>query len=485
MVAPSQPTLADVYRLLCQQLQKHPALAVNVVNHIAAKHKVYTLPAFHSSDAISDADKLATYGELFKALNSYCNLGDKGALAKLQGQRANGQAQPEGKGPEMSEPIDLSPRDNPPTKTTDPTPEPPPAKPAPPKPAPKSSDPLTERLREIIIELIGEQTAVLDEDKVRGIAHVCAQKQAKAEVDSALAKYNEVIDAAIKAAIKAVEPAAPTVVRHEFKVGEAINATEDLMHRQIPQVIAWLTADVPVWLWGSAGGSKTHSARQIAGLMGLPFYCAPIDETITVGKLIGYRNVTNGEFVEGLVYKAFKFGGVLLLDEGDMNATALAAGNSMMSNNHYTFPNGEEVTRHKNFRLILGGNTKGTGAVAGYTARVRLDAATLDRFAVIKMEYDNGLEIALCCGGPNTSVPWTKGKPASEPLCRRYVEWIQKVRSKVGESVLISPRASYLGVRALRVGITPAEVAEALVFKLVTDDTRRRIINEAGTVPTE
>jgi len=238
---------------------------------------------------------------------------------------------------------------------------------------------------------------------------------------------------------------------------------------------------VPVWLWGCAGGGKTHLARQAAKALDLPFYCAPIDETTTVGKLVGFRNVSNGEFVEGLIYPAYKKGGVQLMDEIDTNGTAIPSTNSLLANGHYTFPNGEEVERHQNFRLIAGGNTKGSGATAGYTARIRMDAATLDRFAIIKLDYDPGLELALTCGVPTTSQPWKAGAPATAEQCELFVKWVQKVRASAGDSVLISPRASYLGVKALRVGIPLAEVVDALVFKLVTPDTQSRLTGECGT----
>ena len=52
---------------------------------------------------------------------------------------------------------------------------------------------------------------------------------------------------------------------------------------------------------------------------------------------------------------------------------------------------------------------------------------------------------------------------------------MQKVRAQVGNSVLVSPRASINGCKALRAGIPMDEVMEALVFKLVADDTRKRI----------
>jgi hypothetical protein len=490
MVAVKTPTLEETYKALCGFLRKNPKLSVVVVNHIAAKHRIHTLPSFHMSDEVSEADKLTTCGELSRALVEHAK-GTPRALNALQGQVASGQAEaptPEAPPPEAPPAKRIS--DLPTFEAerrapvADPEPEPEPEQPAPEpeKPAPRASDPLTDQLRKILRELIGELPASLDENKVRGIAHVCANKQAKEEVAEAMKTLGErfkAVDEAIAAA-----KANAGIARHEFKIGEQIRPVEGVIHCQLPQVVAWANANVPVWLWGMAGAGKTHMGRQLAEALGVPFYCAPIDETITVGKLVGFRNLANGDFVPGLIYKAYKEGGVLLLDEIDTNSATIAALNSALANDHYTFPNGEEVPRHANFRVIAGANTKGTGAVAGYTARVRLDAATLDRFAVIELNYDPGLELALACGIPNPSEPWKPGPPATPELCRKYVEWVQNVRGSSEGRVLISPRASYLGVRALLAGIPVREVAEALVFKLVEPDTRTTLLQRAGLPPT-
>lgn len=253
-------------------------------------------------------------------------------------------------------------------------------------------------------------------------------------------------------------------------------------HWQLPQIITWLNADVPVWLWGAAGGGKTHMVRQVAEALALPYFTLSIDPTMTIGKILGYRNLANGEFVEGWLYQPYKNGGVAMLDEIDTGDPGiLAALNALLANDEYTFPNGERVKRHDKFRVIAGANTKGVGAVAGYTARNRLDAATLDRFAVIELTYDEALELHLATGLPaKQTKSWVRGVTATAEQCSKWVAWVQRVRQTVGVSVLISPRASYLGSKALRAGVQPNEVAECCVFKLCTSDTRQQILNRCG-----
>jgi hypothetical protein len=82
----SAPSLAETYRTLCSFLKENPKLTVVVSNHIAAKHKIHSLPAFHTTDAISDDEKLVTYGEIVRAIV-------KKNYSSLKGQIASGQAQ--------------------------------------------------------------------------------------------------------------------------------------------------------------------------------------------------------------------------------------------------------------------------------------------------------------------------------------------------------------------------------------------------------
>ena len=212
-----------------------------------------------------------------------------------------------------------------------------------------------------------------------------------------------------------------------------VKPVDGLMHPQVPQITAWLRSNVPVWAWGGAGSGKTHLARQVAAMLEIEPRVVSVDPTLTVAKLLGYRNVANGGFVEGFLYQAYKSGGLVALDEIDTGDPGVVASiNALLSNTHYLFPNGETVERHPKFYTLALANTKGCGATNGYVARNRLDAATLDRFAVIEIKYDTGLELALACGQGSPSQPWRHGQPAQPDTQKRYVEWVQKVRQQVG-----------------------------------------------------
>ena len=329
-----------------------------------------------------------------------------------------------------------------------------------------------------------EAAAGTDETKVREIiGDALVDFDVKDQVDKHLANGGLPVDRINKLIADAIA-AGGGGSRITIEDGGAVRVIEGLYHRQLPQVIAWVNAGVPLWLWGGAGAGKTHLPRQVGEALGLPYYTFSIDPTTSIGKLLGFRNLANGEFVEGWLFKPYKEGGVVLLDELDTgDPGVLAALNALLANDEYTFPNGERVKRHDKLRIMVGANTKGCGAVAGYTARNRLDAATLDRFAVVELTYDEGLELSLATGLPKPAGRmWSSGPKHDAAACEKWVKWVQKVRASVGTSVLVSPRASINGAKALRAGIPVAEVMDAMVFRFCTSDTRRNIVSACGEV---
>ena len=341
--------------------------------------------------------------------------------------------------------------------------------------APQDAASLMARAIQLLQEGAKPSTWV-DEDKVKALV----DESLGAHRDAMARAVAEQVDRGVKEAearlagrgVHRIE-----IIHPEGRTVELEGAT----HWQFEEILSWLAANVPVWLWGKAGGGKTHLGRQLAAVLEIPAHIVSIDPTMTVGKLVGYRNLATGEYVPGLLTAAYRDGGLLMLDEIDTGDPGIIAClNSLLANGHFLFPCGTTIARHSKFRVIAGANTKGTGAVAGYTARQRLDAATLNRFAILELKYDERLEEILALG--SSSLPrqtWVRGTP-DEDRCRSWVEWVRKVRSSVGDAVLISPRASYLGVAALRAGIPMAEVAAALVFALVSSDTQRSITSTCG-----
>ena len=319
----------------------------------------------------------------------------------------------------------------------------------------------------IAAAISGRVKAGLDEEAVKRIV--------AESIDGVRGELSEYVDA------KLASMPARGVTINLPELPAPIEMGDEPLHFQFAQVLAWLRADVPVWLWGPPGGGKTHLGRQLAKALGVAPYVMSIDETTTANKLLGFQNLVSGEFVQGWLYEPYKNGGLVVIDEIDTGNPGIIAGlNALLANDHYLFPNGETVPRHASFRVLACANTNGTGAVAGFTARQRLDAATLNRFACLRCEYDQGLELQIACGIPSTTGQWSPCEPATAPQCEAWVRWVQSVRGFAGNNVLVSPRPSLLGVKALRAGVPVSEVAQALVWALCAPDTVESIKQNCG-----
>ena len=124
--------------------------------------------------------------------------------------------------------------------------------------------------------------------------------------------------------------------------------------------------------------------------MGLPFYYTNC--VLTKHDLVGYGDA-NGKYVSTAFFKAFTEGGVFMLDEFDASDESAAITlNAALANRYFDFPVIGNVEAHPNFKIIACGNTCGRGADEEYTGRNCLDAATLDRFSVVKIDYDERVE---------------------------------------------------------------------------------------------
>jgi hypothetical protein len=171
-------------------------------------------------------------------------------------------------------------------------------------------------------------------------------------------------------------------------------------HRAMPYVLRLIKARVPVYLVGPAGTGKSRLASDLADVLGLPFEQVPCAEGISVAWFSG-RNMPSG-FIETGWIRRYRDGGVFLLDEidaADSNTATLLNGALAGSRFDNPVADGERgiIERHERFIPIAAANTMGTGADANYTARNRLDAATLDRFRMgrVRIGYDRRVEDIL------------------------------------------------------------------------------------------
>lgn len=180
--------------------------------------------------------------------------------------------------------------------------------------------------------------------------------------------------------------------KHEIKTPTETRKIEGTLHEKFDEVLQIVNLDIPVYLTGKAGTGKNIICKQVAEALGLDFYFT--NAVTQEYKLTGFIDA-NGKYQETQFYKAFTKGGVFFLDEMDGSIPeVLIILNAAITNRYFDFPIGK-VEAHPNFRIIAAGNTLGTGADNNYTGRYCLDRASLDRFALINIDYSPKIEKAM------------------------------------------------------------------------------------------
>lgn len=304
-------------------------------------------------------------------------------------------------------------------------------------------------------EKIAEQTQEISDLKALNEQAESALRQAKATL-AATATEHEVLKKqieALKSGNGVSEIRETTAV--EEQVVTSSSSEGKLKHEKFERILALVKAGIPVFMSGEAGVGKNVIAEQVAEAMGLPFYMSSkLNDEYGIR---GYGDA-NGRYVETPFYKAFKEGGVFLLDEMDASSSqALVALNTALSSDYYDFPIVGNVKKHPNFRVLANGNTNGSGATEDYNGREALDKSTLDRFAFVEIGYDSKIELA-CADGDTELVNFIHD-------CRNACK---KMHSNV---VLLSYRgiSNFKSIQAMSV-FTLCEVMETTLLKGIDRD---------------
>jgi hypothetical protein len=211
-------------------------------------------------------------------------------------------------------------------------------------------------------------------------------------------------------------------------------------------------------------------------------------------KLSGFKD-GHGQFQDTQFYQAFANGGLFLFDEYDVSSNqALLAFNAALANGFADFPCGQ-VKRHPDFVCVAAANTYGTGADREYVGRVQVDAAALDRFATLDMDYDetnehNWARAALGIeAGPRKRRKNPYGKCEDVEITSadidEWVEYVQTVRQatrKLRIRHVVSPRASITGAKLLAAGIPQDQVQRMVIWKGLDEASQKKVAEKIGAV---
>lgn len=197
----------------------------------------------------------------------------------------------------------------------------------------------------------------------------------------------------IKNEYGAIERKITTVVDgKKVELGEG-----EILREQFDTVCKFVANNEPVFLTGAAGTGKNVLCQQVAKALGLDFYFT--NAVTQEYKITGFTDAM-GVFHETQFYKAFKNGGLFMLDEMDASIPeVLIILNAAIANRYFDFPAPiGYVEAHPNFRVVAAGNTFGLGANYEYVGRNQLDMASLDRFALVKVGYSRAIELRVANG---------------------------------------------------------------------------------------
>lgn len=179
---------------------------------------------------------------------------------------------------------------------------------------------------------------------------------------------------------------------HVIKSSTKTREIKGIVHEMFDTILTMVNKDIPVFLSGPAGCGKNYLCKQVADALELDFYFT--NAVTQEYRLTGFIDAS-GIYHETEFYKAATKGGLFFLDEIDGSIPeVLILLNAAIANRYFDFPNGR-VTLHPKFRIIAAGNTAGSGGDSLYTGRTRLDAASLDRFCLVRINYSKAIERAI------------------------------------------------------------------------------------------
>jgi MoxR-like ATPase len=266
---------------------------------------------------------------------------------------------------------------------------------------------------------------------------------------------------------EAMAGVAPRVI--EVRSAAGAIKLEERVNPVFDRVLGLVAQGENVLIVGPAGCGKTHLCEQVAKALDRRFGMLSGSAGASESQIMGWLLPSDGgrfdyqpsEFIE-----CYEGGNsIFLFDEYDaFDGNMLLCANSALANGHITVPQrigNQRVKRGENVGIIATANTFGTGADPIYSGRNQLDGATLDRFIVVEMTYDQALESDMA-------------KAAG--LTEKQIERFHALRSKVETAGLlrvISTRALRKVISNMRCGMDFGIALQDLTTGWAADEKQR------------
>jgi MoxR-like ATPase len=311
----------------------------------------------------------------------------------------------------------------------------------------------------LIREKMGVKPIPMDEsikDKIKGMTFSMLAEAisdsagaSKFDMEEVLAKVDDYIKAKY----------GDITARITYTLNDKVILKDEIVHDEFQTVVQFVKADEPVRLVGPAGTGKNVLVHQVAKALNLQFY---FSNAITEEyKLTGFIDAM-GKYHETEFYRAFTKGGLFMLDEIDASIPeTLVILNAAIANRYFDFPHVGRVKAHSDFRIIAAGNTYGTGASYQYVGRNQLDGASLNRFAIVEINYDKKIENSI----------------SSDSELVAFIRNFRKAVEKNGINHIVSYRELGRLDKMIRVGMEITKALKSCLIKNLKQDELKIIIN--------
>lgn len=204
----------------------------------------------------------------------------------------------------------------------------------------------------------------------------------------------------VRAQVGALAGAVPVPVTVNLFNGSTITTGAAVRHEVFADALQLLSAGLPLWLVGDAGTGKSRLCEQLAEALGCEYFYsgAILDEFAGLKGFIDANGVKHGtEFTRALEAAAAGRDVLLCLDECDGSTPeVLLVLNNLLSGGAVECM-GEAFRMSDHLHIVACGNTHGRGGSTAYTRSI-IDAATLDRFMFLTVDYSPAIELSVAGG---------------------------------------------------------------------------------------
>lgn len=286
------------------------------------------------------------------------------------------------------------------------------------------------------------------------------EKAAEKMLADEKAKLNRKLDS-LQSKLDKLEANTPKVI--QVKRGDDVVTEFTNEHYLMPRLIRLISADFNVYLWGDAGTGKTTAALRAFELLKREAEIDTLDISTFRSMIQGYMTPT-GDPVHTAFTRCWVNGKGYVADENDnCPGHVQTIFNSALANGHAALAWGN-VAKKEGFAFVGTGNTPGRPTRA-FPDRKPMSAAFMDRLYFIHWPLDEAIE-ARAAGLPLSPRP---PEPEPRPIDpKSWVKWVRSIRDWANRempTLMVTPRASLAGLKALAIGETPEDVAHGLVFR--------------------